>query len=106
MQATEILKKVKEAKSVDEYLGYTIQEVGGWYLAVPNGWSGDGFVEDGLIYFDAGSETWKEAVKAGELEKEDAVAPVRIDLAALVEKYSQADRGVAELWRPLMGELK
>lgn len=41
MQATEILKKVKEAKSVDEYLGYTIQEVAGWYLAVPNGWTGD-----------------------------------------------------------------
>ena len=41
MQATEILKKVKDAKSVDEYLGYTIQEVAGWYLAVPNGWTGD-----------------------------------------------------------------
>ena len=41
MQATEILKTAKEAKSVDEYLGYTIQEVSGWYLAVPNGWTGD-----------------------------------------------------------------
>lgn len=41
MQATEILKKVKDAQSIDEYLGYTIQEVAGWYLAVPNGWEGD-----------------------------------------------------------------
>ena len=51
MQATEILKKVKEAKAVDEYLGYTIQEVAGWYLAVPNGWTGDVLEDLGALRY-------------------------------------------------------
>jgi|RhiMethySRZTD1v2_1073278.scaffolds.fasta_scaffold104767_1 hypothetical protein len=41
MLATELLKKMHEAKAVEVYLGYTIQEIAGWYLAVPRGWRGD-----------------------------------------------------------------
>ncbi|UCE02039.1 MAG: hypothetical protein JSW67_12360 [Candidatus Latescibacterota bacterium] len=41
MQTTEILAKVREGKSVDEYLGYQIHEVSGWFLAIPRGWKGE-----------------------------------------------------------------
>ena len=40
MQA--LLKQpVDQSKAVDEYLGYAIHEVAGWYLAVPQAWEGD-----------------------------------------------------------------
>ncbi|MFQ5599872.1 MAG: hypothetical protein ACE5G2_04875 [Candidatus Krumholzibacteriia bacterium] len=41
MQAIEILKTMETRNSVDEYLGYTIHEVAGWFLAVSKGWSGE-----------------------------------------------------------------
>jgi hypothetical protein len=41
MQTTEILAKVRQGKSVDEYLGYRIHEVSGWFLALPRGWKGE-----------------------------------------------------------------
>ena len=41
MLTTELLKKMQEAKAVETYLGYTVQEIAGWYLAVPQGWRGD-----------------------------------------------------------------
>lgn len=39
MQVAEILIQQKR-ESVDEYLGFAIHEVAGWYLAIPQGWHG------------------------------------------------------------------
>ena len=40
MQA--VLKDPKsQGKAIDQYLGYSIQEVSGWYLAIPCGWVGE-----------------------------------------------------------------
>jgi hypothetical protein len=40
MQAT--LKDVKtHGKAIDKYLGYSIQEISGWYLAIPCCWAGE-----------------------------------------------------------------
>ncbi len=41
MLTTKLTEKLREAKSVDEYLGYTIQEAAGRYLAVPRGFRGE-----------------------------------------------------------------
>jgi hypothetical protein len=40
MLTTELLKHMHDAKSVDEYLGFRIQEISGWFLATPQGWRG------------------------------------------------------------------
>ena len=40
MLTTELLKHMSDAKSVDEYLGFHIQEISGWYLATAMGWRG------------------------------------------------------------------
>ena len=40
MLTTELLKHMSDAKSVDEYLGFSIQEISGWYLATPKNWRG------------------------------------------------------------------
>jgi hypothetical protein len=40
MQA--VLKDPKtQGKAIDNYLGYSIQEISGWYLAIPCGWVGE-----------------------------------------------------------------
>ena len=36
-----ILKKATRGETVDQYLGFSIHDVGGWYLAVPRNWSGE-----------------------------------------------------------------
>ena len=41
MRTTEILKKMKSGRTVDEYLGYAIHEAAGRYLAIPRGWTGE-----------------------------------------------------------------
>lgn len=40
MQVAEVLKQQKR-ESVDEYLGFAIYAVAGWYLAIPKGWQGE-----------------------------------------------------------------
>ncbi len=71
----------------------------------PEGWHDDGYVKEGMIYFEVGSEVWEKAVESGELTGSDAMQALDVDLHALVKKYSSKNPDLLRLWQPLMSIL-
>ena len=41
MRTTEISKKGPAGEAIDQYLGFTIHTLSGWFLALPGDWPGE-----------------------------------------------------------------